>query len=231
MHLSAASLSRLKKIEGFRAYAYIPVPGDKPTIGYGFTSRVKLGDKMSVAQADSRLLEELEIYEKGVYEACTLTPNQNQFDAMTLLAFNIGVPRFAKSTVLKAHNRGDQQAAARAFSLWNKAGGVVYLGLTRRRALEAALYLTGVDKVKCEMPQTVDAESPMLASPINKAGALAAGTAGLAGVSEFVRLLGNLKNDIAQMRDFVLPLALAAVVVACIYCVWNRFQQRKGGWA
>jgi lysozyme len=83
--------------------------------------------------------------ERAVERLCTLKPNQNQFDAMVSLVYNIGEGGFAKSSVLKAHNAGDFQGAAKAFLLWNKARVAgelqVVKGLSDRRAREAALYL------------------------------------------------------------------------------------------
>ena len=102
MRLSNPSRERLKRLEGFRSKAYIPVPGDVPTIGYGFTNGVKMGDTMTREEADARLIEELRPYEMAVWQACTNEPNQNEFDAMTSLCYNIGTAGFKRSTVLKA---------------------------------------------------------------------------------------------------------------------------------
>lgn len=142
MRLSSDGRARLKQLEGFRATAYQPVPNDRWTIGYGFTKGVKPGDTITLAEADARLIEELRPYEQAVRDGCTVLPNQNQFDAMVLLCFNIGTGGFARSTVLREHNAGNAQAAAQAFALWNKAGGKVYAGLVKRRAQESDLYLT-----------------------------------------------------------------------------------------
>lgn len=61
---------------------------------------------------------------------------------MVSLAFNIGTSAFATSTLLKKHLAGDYAGAAAQFARWNKAGGKVLAGLTKRRAAEAALYLS-----------------------------------------------------------------------------------------
>jgi lysozyme len=205
------------------------------TIGYGFTDNVKMGDTMTREQADVRLIGELIGYEMAVEKACTNPPNQNEFDALCLLCFNIGIGGFTKSTVLKCHNRGDHQAAARAFGLWNKSSGVVYAGLTRRRAEESALYLTPMpddvsDPVSAEMPQRIDPESSMAASPINRAGVVAGGTATVAAVSEASRLITDVKYSVASLGDWLLPVLLVCVVGFCGYMIWQRVQQRKGGW-
>jgi lysozyme len=236
MKLSTSARTTLQRLEGFRAKAYIPVPGDVPTIGYGFTEGVQMGDTMTRAEADSRLVTELSKYEQAVERGCLNPPNQNEFDAMVLLCFNIGIGGFAKSTVLRCHNAGDHQSAARAFGLWNKSSGVVYAGLTRRRAEESALYLTPTpddvsDPVTPEMPQSVDGESSLVASPINRAGVVAGGTATVAAVSEASRLVSDVKYSVATLGDWLLPALLVTVVALCGYMVWQRVQQRKGGWA
>lgn len=236
MRLSNPSRERLKRMEGFRSKAYIPVPGDVPTIGYGFTHGVKMGDVMTRAEADARLIEELRPYEMAVWQGCTNEPNQNEFDAMVLLCFNIGPAGFKRSTVLKAHNRGDHQAAARAFGLWNKSGGKVYAGLTKRRAEESALYLTPEpddvsDPITPEMPQRIDPESTMVESPINRAGVVAGGTAAVATVAETARTVADVKYSTQALGDWLVPVLLMVVVALCGYVVWTRVKQRREGWA
>lgn len=236
MKLSNPGRERLKRLEGFRGDAYIPVPGDKITIGYGFTHGVKMGDVMARAEADARLIEELRPYEMAVWQACTNEPNQNEFDAMTSLCYNIGPARFKRSTVLKAHNRGDHQAAARAFGLWNKSGGKVYAGLTKRRAEESALYLTPMpddvsDPIAPEMPQRIDSESSMVESPINRSAVVAGGTAAAATVAETARTVADVKYSTQALGDWLVPVLLIVVVALCGYVVWTRVKQRREGWA
>lgn len=69
---------------------------------------------------------------------------QSRFDALVSFTFNCGVGALATSTLLKKHRAGDYKGAAREFAKWNKAGGRVLAGLTRRRKAEAKLYLNGV---------------------------------------------------------------------------------------
>lgn len=238
MKTSARGVKLITEFEGFRANAY-PDVGSVWTIGYGFTKGVKQGDKITRTQADARLREELSEYEQGVSRACRVQPNQNQFDALVCFAFNVGVAGMSRSSVIKAHNREDYQAAARAFGLWNKAGGKVWPGLTRRRAAEGALYLEPVpDEVSDpvegpvdEMPQRVDEERPMTASTINRAGVVAGGTAAVATVAETARTVADVKYSVASLGDWLVPILLLAVVGLCGYIVWERIQQRKGGWA
>lgn len=236
MKVTPNGIALIKQFEGFRGKAYTPVPGDRLTIGYGFIEGVKPGDTMTREEADARLPLELAVYENAVTGACSNPPNENEFSAMVSFCFNIGISGFRKSTVLRSHNVGDKQAAARAFALWNKSGGVVYAGLTKRRAEEATLYLTPVpygasDPVTPEMPQQVDPESTMAQSPINRAGVVAGGTAAVAAVSEVANAIADMKQNLDSLGDWLLPVALVVIVGLVGYMMWQRFQQRKGGWS
>ena len=229
---SPKGIALITEFEGFRSKAYL-CPEGVPTIGFGFTKGVQLGDTMTKAQAKARLAAELGEYEEGVLSACTNPPNQNEFDALVCFAFNVGVGGMSKSSVIKAHNRGDHQAAARAFQLWNKAGGVVYAGLTRRRAAESALYLTPMpDDVSdpaegpaLDMPQRVDAESSLTRSPIVAGSGIAAGATAAAEVARSV-------SEVREALGDWLPWILVAIAVgAAGWAMYSRWQQRKGGWA
>lgn len=241
MTTSQRGRALIKQFEDFRADAYQDVVGVW-TIGYGFTHGVKPGQRMTAAQAEARLTTELLEYERAVLAACKIGANQNQFDALVSLAWNIGAPRLATSTVIKAHNRGDYTAAARAFNLWNKAGGKEWPGLTRRRAAEAALYLEPVAvPVPVEealpvvnqdprpaaqpMPQAVDRERGMAESGINRAATVAGTTAAGLGA------LSQIKDALTDLQGWLVPGLCFAVVTLAAYIVWQRVEQRRKGWA
>jgi len=76
----------------------------------------------------------------------------------------------------------------------------------------------------------VDAESPMHASPINRAGVVAGGTAAVATVAETARTVAEVKYSVASLGDWMLPILLVLVVVLCGFVVWQRVNQRKEGW-
>ena len=95
MKLSTKGRTLLKSFESFRADAYIPVPGDKVTIGYGFTEGVTMGQHMTKAQADARLVTELRPYEQAVLAACTMEPIKTSLMRCAACASTSGSPGFA----------------------------------------------------------------------------------------------------------------------------------------
>lgn len=246
MKTSAEGVALIKEFEGFRARAYL-CPAGVPTIGYGTTKGVthedvRNGRAVSRDLADSYLRRDLAQFEAGVLRLCARTPTQPQFDAMVSLAYNIGLGGFERSTVLRAHNAGDGMAAARAFGLWNKSrvGGVLQVlpGLTRRRAAEAALYLTPAaavggapDVAPDAMPQAVEPERTMMASQINRASAIAGVTASVAAATEVIEVVNKAKAQADGLGDWLVPLLLLAAVSGAGWAIYERVRQRQQGWA
>lgn len=136
------ALPLIKKWEGLRLEAYLDAVGI-PTIGYGETQGVKMGDVWTQEQAEIRLTTRVVGFMTGVLKACPqlwMEP-ANRAAACTVLAYNIGSTGFASSTVCRKTMAQDYAAAADAFLMWNKAGGKVLNGLTNRRKEERLLYL------------------------------------------------------------------------------------------
>ncbi len=179
MRISNAGLNIIRQFEGYvrelpngdcEAYRCLvghrpdgsPIYDGKWTIGWGCTNGIKEGMVWTRAQAEAGLRREIEKSEQEVTRVCTVTLNQNQFDALVSLDYNIGDGGLEKSTVLRRLNGGDYAGAAHAFSMWNKSGGVVVPGLVSRRGKEAALFLTPVRTEAADqpaplmMPQKVD---------------------------------------------------------------------------
>lgn len=156
MKVSDAGRKLIEQFEGCRLGAYLDVVGI-PTIGYGHTAAVRMGQRITQAEADAMLSDDLD-NKYGAHVEMMLQgapTTQAQFDAMVSLAYNIGEGDWVKgrldrvdaggfedSTVRKRHIAGDYEGAAAAFASWNKAGGQVLQPLVRRRAAEAALYLS-----------------------------------------------------------------------------------------
>jgi lysozyme len=141
-----AGLALIKHFEGCRLNAYQDVAGIW-TIGYGHIHGVSAGMTFTQDQADQALSNDLISIARDVENSLAgANTTDNQLAAMIALAFNIGPPHFASSTVLREHRAGDKQKAADAFLMWNKAtvDGVLKVvdGLTNRRKAERTLYLT-----------------------------------------------------------------------------------------
>lgn len=110
--ISAAALVAIATHEGYKDEAYIPVKGDVPTIGFGETKGVKLGDKTTPVRALVQLLESTEAHAQGVrqcLDGAFLYPNE--FNAYVSLAYNVGVSRFCNSTI-PTKIKAQQYAAA-----------------------------------------------------------------------------------------------------------------------
>ena len=136
LSLTAAGLISIATWEGFKGEAYIPVPGDVPTIGFGSTEGVRLGDTISVSDALNRLEKDVRVAEDAVRSCVTVPLTQGEMDAYTSLAFNIGGRAFCDSTLVKKLNAGDYRGACEEIKRWHFAGGKSLKGLVDRRAAE-----------------------------------------------------------------------------------------------
>jgi len=96
---------------------------------------------------------------------------------------------------------------------------------------EAALYLAPVAIDEVQMPQRIEPETPMTASPINRASVVAGGTATVAAVSETIQTINGVKYGVEGLGDWLVPLLLVAVVGLCAYIVWERVKVRQQGWS
>lgn len=237
------AVALVAEAEGCKLQAY-KCPAGVWTIGWGETDGVYPGMVWTQEQADFRLCESLTDFTKQVKSMLTVHAEPNQLGAMVSLAYNIGLGGFKGSTVLKAHNKGDDQAASRAFGLWNKAkvNGVLTVlpGLTRRRAAEAALYLKQESYAVPEvMPQAVSGDGTLTESPIAKGGAVTAGAGAfslVSAASENVEMLNGLTEGIKEFvgviginisMSWVFP---AILIVTGLAIIWWRKKQRDDGW-
>ncbi len=179
MRISNAGLNIIKQFEGYvrelpngdcAAYRCLvghrkdgtPIYDGVWTIGWGCTKGIKEGMVWTRAQAEAGLRREIEKSEQEVTRVCTVPLNQNQFDALVSLDYNIGDGALEGSTALRRLNGGDYAGCAHAFAMWNKSQGVVVPGLISRRAMETALFLRPVrteaadQPAQLMMPQAVD---------------------------------------------------------------------------
>lgn len=131
----------LKTYEQFRPTAYKPTPKDVPTIGWGHTVGVRLGDTCTTDQAQQWLQSDVAGAVSDVNRYVTRKLTQNQFDALVSLRFNIGAGNFIGSGLLRFVNASNDHAAAADFDNWDKQAGTVLNGLLRRREAESQHYL------------------------------------------------------------------------------------------
>ncbi len=134
--LSAATLVGIAMHEGYRSDAYTPVAGDVPTIGFGATENVKLGDKISVERALVRLLDDASEFEQAVKRCAPVPMYQYEFDAYVSLSYNIGASAFCSSTLVKKLNSSDYVGACEQILRWDRFKGKPLTGLTKRRQQE-----------------------------------------------------------------------------------------------
>ncbi len=131
----------IKSFEGLRLKAYRDAVGIW-TIGYGTTRGVQPDMSISEAEAERFLQQDLTRFEQTIHEAVTVPINDNQFSALASFTYNVGSGAMRSSTLIKLLNaRHDVRSIADEFPRWNKAGGRVLEGLTRRRNAERALFL------------------------------------------------------------------------------------------
>lgn len=134
-----------KAIGGGRFEAYL-CPAKVWTIGWGSTrdfdgNPVRQGLVWTQEECDRKKAQDMAAFESEVRAILGNTPTtQGQFDALVSFAYNVGSAALRGSTLMKKHKARDYAGAAAEFARWNKAGGRVLAGLTRRREAEAKLY-------------------------------------------------------------------------------------------
>lgn len=142
------ALELIKSFEGFKAKAY-KCPAGIWTIGYGRTSSA--GAEVGPSSVTTRAKED-EWLKKSLYERASYvrqkalnrtvgeTLNPNQVAALISLIYNIGEGNFSTSGVRRFLLQGKIDEAMGAWARWNKAGGIILSGLTRRREAEISLF-------------------------------------------------------------------------------------------
>ena len=129
-------MTQLMVMEGLSLEAYEDCAG-VPTIGYGHTKNVKMGDRISKYWAKELLKDDVREVEQQV-QALNVAQTQGQFDALVSFTFNLGIGRLKSSTLLKViREGGSKNAIKKEFKRWVYAGGKRLRGLERRREWEA----------------------------------------------------------------------------------------------
>ncbi|MGV4167867.1 lysozyme [Citrobacter freundii] len=146
MQTSDKGIALIKEFEGCKLTAYLDSVGVW-TIGYGWAQPVdgkpiRAGMAIKQETAERLLKTGLVSYESDVSRLVKVGLTQGQFDALVSFTYNLGARSLSTSTLLRKLNAGDYAGAADEFLRWNKAGGKVLNGLSRRREAERALFLS-----------------------------------------------------------------------------------------
>ena len=129
-------LIKLMEFEGLRLEAYKDTAG-VPTIGYGHTHNVRMGDRITSWYAKDLLTEDIAYFEDKVKEL-DVAKTEGQLDALVSFAFNLGIDRLAKSTLIKVIRQGGSRSQIKhEFKRWVYADGKKLRGLEKRREWEA----------------------------------------------------------------------------------------------
>jgi lysozyme len=140
MRTSQKGVSLIKSFEGLRLKSYQDSVGVW-TIGYGATRGITSGMSITNEQAERMLVNDIGRFEPEIERLVKVALNQGQWDALMSFTYNLGASNLGSSTLLKLLNAGDYSGAAEQFPRWNKAGGQVLAGLSKRRAAERAMFL------------------------------------------------------------------------------------------
>lgn len=135
--LSAAALVGLAVHEAYRPTAYLPTPNDVPTIGFGTTEGVKMGDTITVERALVRLLADADKHQKQLKACIGDVPlHQHEWDAYVSWSYNVGTGAACRSTLVKKLKAYDYAGACKELTNWVYQNGRVLRGLTLRRQAE-----------------------------------------------------------------------------------------------
>jgi lysozyme len=184
MKVSRKGLESIKRHEGSRNRMYKD-PVGLPTIGVGHlltrseltsgkivisSQVVHWREGLTDRQVTDLLAQDIHKFEEAVNKSILVTLNQNQFDALVSLAFNIGEGAFQKSTLLRKLNAKDFGGAADQFLRWIYSAGRKLPGLVTRRKEERALFLSAPKEQPVEPPPPpVEANGPAPEPPVSEA--------------------------------------------------------------
>jgi lysozyme len=139
MRTSQKGVSLIESYEGLRLKSYQDSVGVW-TIGYGTTRDIGPGMSITNEQAEWMLMNDIARFEPQLDRLVKVPLNQNQWDALMSFVYNLGASNLESSTLLKLLNMRDYAGAAEQMPRWNKAGGQVLVGLTRRRSAERQVF-------------------------------------------------------------------------------------------
>lgn len=240
-----AVIDLVKTAEGLRLTAYPdPASGGAPwTIGWGHTGPdVRPGLTITKERAEELLHADLSAAAAIVDRVVTAPLTAMQRGALVSFVFNVGAGRAKRggdpgkdgfvtlktgkpSTLLVKLNGGDTAGAAAEFAKWTRGAGQVMPGLVKRRAAEAALFLSDVDHPSCAAPEPPPAPKPLAKSAAGVGGGGALGLAGVAVVIDQAREVSDAARGLLDSLPsgglgWVVALPLAGAVAFLLYQRW-----------
>lgn len=215
----------LKKRPDGKFVPYV-CPAGVLTIGWGHTNhhepRFTRDTVWTQQQCDDALRNVMVTFERHVLKHAKVPLAQHEFDALVSWSYNTGGP--ATASLWKALNAGNKAAIPGKLMAWNKAGGKVLSGLTRRRQAEAALFAgresealkhAGVNKMRpLPMPQKVD--TPVTA-PARKTGTGAIVVGG-----------GAAAKKAHDAYGWPAVVAVVAVAIVVGFIAWRLWPKKEG---
>lgn len=139
----AVALTAVAGFEGLRTEAYKD-PVGIPTICFGYTPGVQLGDKATVEECKQLLTDEVIVHGLDVSNVVKVSLSHEEQAAYTSFAYNVGARAFGNSTLLRKLNAGDRTGACNELPRWVYAKGIKLPGLVKRRIAERDLCLSGI---------------------------------------------------------------------------------------
>lgn len=136
LSLSAVGFVGIALKEDYRGTAYVPVKGDVPTIGFGSTKGVQMGDTITPPKALTWAMRDVQAFEGDLRRCVTVPLFQHEYDAYVSFAYNVGGGAFCGSTLVRKLNAGDYEGACGELRRWVYSGGRKVQGLVNRREQE-----------------------------------------------------------------------------------------------
>ena len=136
----AIALTMVASFEGLRQAAYLD-PVGIPTICFGETKGVRLGQRATLEQCSAMLAGSLELANHAVNDCIRAPLPDYRRAALVSFTYNVGQANLCSSTLARKLNAGDAVGACNELPRWNRAKGVVLPGLTKRRAVERNMCL------------------------------------------------------------------------------------------
>jgi len=227
-----------REFEGLRLEAYPdPATGNDPwTIGYGHTGglsapQVKKGMKITKAQAEEFMKNDLEAAHKALEKLIKVELNPNQWAALISFYGNLKTTTFLKSSVLTYINQNKLDEVPGRMALYRLGAGKIMPGLVRRRAAEGVLWMTPEATIENSPKETVAVENketqgvevkPAATKKPWDWGVFGVIVTTLAGLSdEFKKLIGDVTSALGVPPLYILAALVLGFGAWTIYSKWK----------